>query len=256
MGGGIGRMGRIDGIGSGAPASGRGVSVSSRRGWGPAASARAPAATRSRGHGNPRLRVSVSSRWGWGPAASARAPAATRSRGHGNPRLRVSVSSRWGWGPGASARKMGSRALDARTYPERPIVGVGAIIVENDRVLLVRRGHEPLKGEWSLPGGAVEVGETLRAAVVREVLEETGLDVDVGPVVEVLDRIRLDPDGRARDHYVLIDYLCRPIGGTLACASDAEQAVWAAFDELAAYRVAETAIAVIRKAFDLPHPSP
>jgi 8-oxo-dGTP diphosphatase len=141
--------------------------------------------------------------------------------------------------------------LDARIYPERPIVGVGAVVVSDGRVLLVRRGHEPLKGEWSLPGGAVEVGETLRAAVAREVLEETGLEVDVGLVVEVLDRIVSDPDGRARYHYVLIDYLCRPVGGTLSCASDAEQAVWATCDELAHYRVAESAVAVIRKACDL-----
>ena len=85
-----------------------------------------------------------------------------------------------------------------RKYPDRPIVGVGAVIVDGDRVLLVKRAHEPLKGEWSLPGGAVEVGETLEAALVREVREETGLDVDVGPVVEVLDRIRRDADGSRR----------------------------------------------------------
>jgi 8-oxo-dGTP diphosphatase len=138
-----------------------------------------------------------------------------------------------------------------RIYPDRPIVGVGAVVVENDRVLLVRRANEPLKGEWSLPGGAVEVGETLRDAVTREVLEETGLEVDVGPVVEVLDRIRPDPDGRVRYHYVLIDYLCRPVGGTLACASDADEVAWAHFNELGGYGVAASAIAVIRKAFGL-----
>jgi 8-oxo-dGTP diphosphatase len=138
-----------------------------------------------------------------------------------------------------------------RTYPDRPIVGVGAVVVDNDRVLLVRRAHEPLKGEWSLPGGAVEVGETLRDAVTREVLEETGLEVEVGPVVEVLDRIRPDPDGRVRYHFVLIDYLCRLVGGTLACASDAEDVAWAGLNELGGYGVAESAIAVIRQAFDL-----
>ena len=126
------------------------------------------------------------------------------------------------------------------------------MIVDDSRVLLVRRGHEPLKGEWSLPGGAVEAGETLQAAVAREVLEETGLEVDVGPVVEVVDRIRLDPDGRAHYHYVLIDYLCWPIGGSLACASDADDVRWALVDELSDYKVADSAIAVIRKAFDLP----
>jgi 8-oxo-dGTP diphosphatase len=140
-----------------------------------------------------------------------------------------------------------------RTYPERPIVGVGAVIVSDDRVLLVRRANEPMKGEWSLPGGAVEVGETLQAAVVREVLEETGLEIEVGPVVEVLDRIRLDPGRRVAYHYVLIDYLCRPTGGSLACASDAEDVAWASVHELADYRVAESAVSVIRKALDLIH---
>ncbi len=143
------------------------------------------------------------------------------------------------------------RIGDLRIYPERPIVGVGAVIVNDGRVLLVRRGHEPLKGEWSLPGGAVEVGETLRTAVAREVREETGLDVDVGPIVEVLDRIRLDDEGRVRYHFVLIDYLCRPVGGSLACASDADEARWAVLDELADYGVAESAVSVIRKALDV-----
>src|ERR1043165_2457472 len=110
---------------------------------------------------------------------------------------------------------------DSRSYPARPIVGVGAIVIDGDRVLLVRRAHEPLKGEWSVPGGAVELGETLRDAVAREVLEETGLVVDVGSIVEVLDRIRPDHDRRVRFHYVLIDFICRPVGGALCCASDA-----------------------------------
>ena len=140
---------------------------------------------------------------------------------------------------------------DGRQYPDRPIVGVGAVVIDGDRVLLVRRANEPLKGEWSLPGGAVEVGETLEAAVAREIREEAGLDVRVGPIVEVLDRIRLDPDGRARYHFVLVDYLCRPTGGAVACASDAEAALWASLEELTQYGVAEPTIAVIRKAFAL-----
>ena len=95
-----------------------------------------------------------------------------------------------------------------RSYPARPVVGVGAVVFDADRVLLVKRAHEPLKGEWSLPGGAVELGETLEAAVAREVLEETGLAVDVGPVVEVLDRVQHAADGRVEYHYVIVDYLC------------------------------------------------
>ena len=137
-----------------------------------------------------------------------------------------------------------------REYPERPIVGVGAVVLDGERVLLVRRGHEPLKGEWSLPGGAVEVGETLEAAVAREVLEETGLEVDVGPMIDVLDRIRADPDGRARYHFVLIDYLCRPTGGTLCCATDAVDATWAAVGDLAAFSLAPATLEMIHKGVD------
>src|SRR5262245_32616125 len=137
---------------------------------------------------------------------------------------------------------------DEREYPARPIVGVGAVILDGDRVLLVRRGREPLKGEWSIPGGAVESGETLEAAIAREVREETGLDVHVGEVVTVLDRIRLDARGRARYHYVLIDFLCRPGGGTAACASDADELAWVPVRDLARYRVADATVRVIERA--------
>jgi mutator protein MutT len=139
----------------------------------------------------------------------------------------------------------------SREFPDRPVVGVGAIVVDGNRVLLVRRGHEPLKGEWSLPGGVVEIGETLEVAIAREVQEETGLRVDVGPIVDVLDRIRFDPDGRARYHYVLVDFLCRPNSGTLASASDAEDVKWAPLIELVDCGVADATITVIQKAFDI-----
>ena len=135
-----------------------------------------------------------------------------------------------------------------RRYPDRPIVGVGAVVLDGDRVLLVKRAHEPLKGEWSLPGGAVDVGETLEEAIGREVREETCLDVEVGPIIDVLDRIRCDGDGRVRFHYVLVDFLCRPLGGTLQCASDAEEAAWAERAELGRYGVADATISVIDKA--------
>ena len=104
---------------------------------------------------------------------------------------------------------------DPRRHPERPIVGIGAVVFDADRVLLVKRGREPLKGQWSLPGGAVEVGESLETAVAREVLEETDLHVEVGPVIEVLDRIQRGSDGRVEYHFVIVDYLCRPRGGTV-----------------------------------------
>src|SRR3954469_7156896 len=139
---------------------------------------------------------------------------------------------------------------DSRTYPARPIIGVGAVIVDAGRVLLVRRGNEPLKGEWSVPGGAVEVGETLAAAVAREVREETGIDVEVGPIVDVLDRIRVDDDGRTRFHYVLVDFLCRATGGTPASGSDADAVTWARVSEFRDYRVADGTVRVIEKAID------
>jgi 8-oxo-dGTP diphosphatase len=138
-----------------------------------------------------------------------------------------------------------------RRHPERPIVAVGAVILDGDRVLLVKRGQEPLKGEWSLPGGAVESGETLDAALAREVREETCLDVVVGPVVEVLDSIRRDAEGRAEYHYIIIDYACRVRPGAsrlAACGSDAADVDWVAVADLERYRVAPPAIAVIRKA--------
>ena len=137
-----------------------------------------------------------------------------------------------------------------REYPDRPIVGVGAVIIEGNRVLLVRRANEPLKGEWSSPGGAVEIGETLEVAIAREVREETGLEIDVGPMVDVLDRIRFDPAGRLMFHYVLIDFVCRPTGGTLACATDAAEAMWTPLMDLPQHGVADATISVIQKGFD------
>ena len=137
----------------------------------------------------------------------------------------------------------------SREYPDRPIVGVGAVIVDQGRVLLVKRGSPPLLGEWSLPGGVVELGETLRAAAEREAREETGLIVKAGNVLEVLDRIVHGKDGAPQYHYVLIDFLCRVEGGQLRAGGDAADVRWAAQAELTAYSLESPAAEVIRKAF-------
>ena len=137
-----------------------------------------------------------------------------------------------------------------RDYPDRPIVGVGAVIIDKRRVLLIKRGSPPLMGEWSLPGGVVELGETLRAAAEREAMEETGLLVKAGEVIEVLDRIVPDKASAPQYHYVLIDFLCIVHGGELRAGGDAADARWAGEDELAEYKLEQPAVEVIRKGFE------
>ncbi|HWR34842.1 MAG TPA: NUDIX hydrolase [Clostridia bacterium] len=134
-----------------------------------------------------------------------------------------------------------------RDYPERPIVGVGGVVVDGDRALIVRRATEPLKGEWSIPGGVVELGEKLREATAREVLEETGLVVEAGEVLDVFDSIFADPDGSTQYHFVLIDFLCRPVSGTLQAATDVSEVKWIILEDLATLTIREITANVIRK---------
>jgi 8-oxo-dGTP diphosphatase len=139
---------------------------------------------------------------------------------------------------------------DNRRYPERPIVGVGAIVFQAGKVLLVERGHEPLKGWWSLPGGVLEAGETLDQAVRREALEETGLRVEPYRLAGIFERILRDREGRPEYHYILIDYHCRVTGGTLCAADDASRVEWVARQDLGRYRITEGTLPVIEKAFE------
>lgn len=126
---------------------------------------------------------------------------------------------------------------------------MGALIIEHGRVLMVERGREPLKGWWSLPGGVVETGELLEAALRREVREETGLEVEILHLVEIFERIMPDAAGQPEYHFVLADYICRPAGGELCAADDASAVAWVTEAELAAMKVTEGTPGVIAKAF-------
>lgn len=148
---------------------------------------------------------------------------------------------------------------ESRRYPKRPIVGVGAVIVmpaagpaDARGVVLIKRRFPPLAGRWSVPGGGVEAGETLAGGLAREIREETGLEIAVGPVLDVFDRITRDADGRVEYHYVLVDYLCRPTGGTLQAGSDVSDARVVPESDLAAYDLTEKTLEVIGKALALP----
>jgi ADP-ribose pyrophosphatase YjhB (NUDIX family) len=139
----------------------------------------------------------------------------------------------------------------SRLYPSLPVVGVGAVILRKGEVLIVRRANPPLQGEWSIPGGALDLGEKLRDGVAREVREETGLEVEVGPVLDVFDSIFPDADGHTQYHYVLVDYLCHPLPGTAVAASDASELRWAKPEELPALGMKQVTIDLICKAAEL-----
>jgi 8-oxo-dGTP diphosphatase len=138
---------------------------------------------------------------------------------------------------------------ESRRYPSRPFLGVGALIFEGNDILLVERAKEPLKGYWSLPGGIVEAGEKLEDAIRREVREETSLEIEPLSMFEIFERIIPDSGGRPEYHYVLVDYLCRVVGGRLCAASDVSRADWVPEQNLGEYRLTEGTSAVIERAF-------
>jgi mutator protein MutT len=138
---------------------------------------------------------------------------------------------------------------ETRRYPSRPFLGVGALIIEDGRILLVERGKEPLKGFWSIPGGIVETGEKLEEGIRREVREETGLDVEPYSMFEIFERIIPDVEGRPEYHYVLIDYLCRRLSGEPGAASDVSRVAWVSEPELSRFRITEGTLGVIERAF-------
>ena len=134
-------------------------------------------------------------------------------------------------------------------YPDSPLVGVGAIIIDDGRVLLVKRGHSPLAGEWSIPGGVLELGETLHQAAIREAQEETCLTVETAELLGVYDRVLRDDDGRTLYHFVLIDFLCRRVAGEPQAADDADEVRWFTPAEVAELGLAEDTAQVIRQGF-------
>ncbi len=136
-----------------------------------------------------------------------------------------------------------------REFPEHPLVGVGAVIIEDDRVVLVKRLHPPMQDQWSIPGGVLELGETVREATIREAREETGLIVEPGELLGVYDRILRSPEQRVQYHYVLIDFLCRRVAGDLAAATDAAEVRWFAREDLPRLRLAADTLEVIAKGF-------
>lgn len=137
-----------------------------------------------------------------------------------------------------------------REYPDAPLVGVGAIIIYSGRVLLVKRGRPPLAGEWSIPGGVLELGETLREAAIREAWEETGLTVETGELLGVYDRVLRDDQGGTLYHFVLIDFLCRRLAGQAQAADDADEVRWFTWAEVAELALAEDTAEVIRQGFE------
>jgi ADP-ribose pyrophosphatase YjhB (NUDIX family) len=139
----------------------------------------------------------------------------------------------------------------SREYPDYPRVGVGAVVLAGDRVLLVKRGGATLPGKWSIPGGLVELGETTREAVRREVAEECGIEIELIDLCGVLDRVVRDAAGRVRYHWVLVDYLALPRGGTLCAGDDAADARWVRIDEVARYDTTDGLMDMIERAMEL-----
>lgn len=122
-----------------------------------------------------------------------------------------------------------------RLYPDQPVVGIGVVIVKEDKMVLIKRGNEPGKGKWSIPGGIVELGEHIQQTVIREAKEETCLDVTDPHLIDVVDTVDLDETGKVKYQYVIVDYLVKVVGGDIAAASDAEELRWVPFNEVESY---------------------
>jgi len=155
---------------------------------------------------------------------------------------------------GSGIRFNASEMSKRRLYPEKPIVGVGALIQDGERYLLIKRAAEPDAGFWSIPGGLVEIGERAEDAAVREAMEETGLEVEVVELLDVVDKIIRDEESRIKFHFVIVDYLVRPVKGSLRAASDALEARWVKAEEIPAYDISPTLVPLLRRLGLYPEP--
>jgi 8-oxo-dGTP diphosphatase len=138
-----------------------------------------------------------------------------------------------------------------REYPEWPLVGVGGVVIAKGQTLLIRRGNAPLEGQWSIPGGMLELGESIIEGVRRELAEETGIEVRVLELIEVFERVIPGDGGRTRYHFVILDYLCEMVSGEAKAASDVTDVAWASEEELEKYELTAIATRVIKRAFDM-----
>lgn len=138
---------------------------------------------------------------------------------------------------------------EKRTYPERPIVAVGGVVIHESRVLLIRRGKPPLEGRWSIPGGLLEVGETIAQGIERELREETGVKVRVADLIEICEKVLRDEENEPQYHFVILDYVCEFVEGTAKAGGDAADVVWASEQQLESLELTEAASRVIGKAF-------
>lgn len=153
----------------------------------------------------------------------------------------------------SSNAENGVDANDERAYPERPIVAVGGVVIHESRVLLIRRGKPPLEGRWSIPGGLLEVGETIAQGIERELREETGVRVRVVDLMEIYEKVLRDEDNEPRYHFVILDYACEFVDGIARAGGDAVEVVWASEEQLDSLALTGAASRVIRKAFAAMH---
>ena len=136
-----------------------------------------------------------------------------------------------------------------REYPQRPIIAVGGVVIHDERALLIRRGQPPLEGRWSIPGGILEIGETITSAIERELKEETGISVRVLGLLEIYEKVLRDSDNRAQYHFIILDYMCEFVEGEAEAAGDVTDAAWVREEDLEKLQLTSAALRVVKKAF-------